>query len=126
MQAMLLLPLGIVLDPAFSPSCDSLYTIVHISQAILAILACPYSPPPKTSHLSGLVSVSLHEVSKPLYVGHHKTHASSTGLAQRALALLADQLRQAGHFAAEHMENLRAGSREPRRACLWVFEVCHS
>jgi hypothetical protein len=45
-QAMLLLPLGIVLDLAFHPSCDSPYTFKNVAQAILATIACPYPPPP--------------------------------------------------------------------------------
>lgn len=59
-----------------------------------------------SAHLCCVVGVTLHELCEALYVSHDQAHASSAWLAQGALALLPDELRQAGHLAAVHMEHL--------------------
>jgi hypothetical protein len=48
----------------------------------------------------------LHEAAETLDVGDDHAHAPNARLAQRALALLPDELRQAGHLAAVHMAQL--------------------
>jgi hypothetical protein len=62
-------------------------------------------------HLRGLICIALHEFGEPLYVSHHEAHAARARLAQRPFALLPNQLRQARHLAAVHVDHLRRQTR---------------